>query len=175
MAASYSSRSSREQFEVYRFHWLTLVLVPLCALLLQAYLPLRFPFFALFDLPLLVTIYFSVGRRSQVSGMATGCIIGLLQDSLTHRPLGLYGFAKTVVGYAASSLGVRLDVDNPGTRLLLGFGFYIVHQSLYFAVARLLTIQALSWRWGHEVIGAVANGLLAVILFALLDRLRQRA
>ncbi len=172
MAAPYSTR---EQFEVYRFSWITTFLVPLIALLLQAYLPLRLPFFDVFDLPLLVTIYFAVARRSQLSGMATGCIIGLIQDSLTHRPLGLYGMAKTFVGYAASSLGIRIDVDNPGSRLLMGFGFYIVHQLIYFVVARLLSIQSLTWRWGHEVIAAVMNGLLAVALFTLLDRFRQRA
>ena len=172
MASPYSSR---EQFEVYRFSWLATVLVPLAALLLQAYLPLRIPFFDVFDLPLLVTIYFAVARRSQVSGMATGCIIGLIQDSLTHRPIGLYGIAKTAVGYAASSLGLRIDVDNPGSRLLMGIGFYIVHQLIYFAVARGLAIQALTWRWGHEVIAAVANALLGVVLFFVLDRFRQRA
>lgn len=167
--------SSRERFEVYRFNWFTVILVPLMALLLQAYLPLRLPFFDLFDLPLLVTIYFAVARRNQVTGLLTGCIIGLIQDSLTHRPLGLYGMAKTVVGYTASSLGLRIDVDNPGSRLLMGFAFYIVHQLIYFAVARGLAIQSLSWRWGHEIIAAVANALLAVALFALLDRFRQRA
>ena len=171
MAAYYSSR---EQFEVYRFSWITAILVPLMALLLQAYLPLRLPFFDLFDLPLLATIYFAVSRRKPVTGMLTGCIIGLIQDSLTHRPLGLYGMAKTVVGYAASSLGLRIDVDNPGSRLLMGFAFYIVHQLIYFAVARGLAIQSLTWRWGHELIAAVANALLAVLLFAVMDKFRQR-
>lgn len=172
MAAPYTSR---EQFEVYRFHWITAILVPMVALLLQAYLPLRVPFFDLFDIPLLVTIYFGVARRSQVTGMVTGCLMGLIQDSLTHRPLGLYGMAKTAVGYAASSLGLRIDVDNPGSRVLMGTGFYIVHQLIYFALARGLAIQSLTWRWGHEAIAAVANGLLAVLLFAVLDKFRQRA
>jgi rod shape-determining protein MreD len=171
VAASYSSR---EQFEVYRFSWITAILVPLMALLLQAYLPLRLPFFDLFDLPLLATIYFAVARRKPVTGMLAGCIIGLIQDSLTHRPLGLYGMAKTVVGYAASSLGLRIDVENPGSRLLMGFAFYIVHQAMYFAVARGLAIQSLTWRWGHELIAAVANAVLAVVLFAVLDKFRQR-
>jgi rod shape-determining protein MreD len=170
-----SPYSSREQFEVYRFGPATTVLVPLAAILLQSYLPLRIGFFQIFDLPLLVTIYFAVGRRNQYSGMLTGCIIGLIQDSLTHRPLGLYGMAKTAVGFAASSLGIRIDVDNPGSRLLMGFGFYIVHQLIYFAVARGLAIQSLTWRWGHEVIAALANALLAVVLFTAMDRLRQRA
>lgn len=169
------SRTAPEQFEVYRFSWLMTVGAPFLAILLQAYLPLRFPFFQIFDLPLLMTIYFAVARRNQVSGMVTGCLIGLLQDSLTHRPIGLYGIAKTIIGYGASSLGVRIDVDNPGTRLLMGFGFYLVHSFLYIGVARLLGIELLAWRWGHELIAAVANALLAVVLFAFMDRFRQRA
>ena len=168
-------RTAREQFEVYRFGWFTTVAAPFLAILLQAYLPLRFPSLQIFDLPLLMTIYFAVARRNQVSGMATGCVIGLLQDALTHRPIGLYGMAKTVVGYAASSLGARIDVDNPGTRLLMGFGFYLVHSFIYIGVARGLGIELLAWRWGHELIAAVANALLAVVLFAFMDRFRQTA
>jgi hypothetical protein len=30
------------------------------------------------------------------------------------------------------------------------------------------------WYWGHTLISAVANGLLAVVLFAALDRVKQR-
>jgi hypothetical protein len=52
--------------------------------------------------------------------------------------------------------------------------FYIVHQLIYFVVARGLAIQSLTWRWGHEVIAAVANGVLAIVLFALMDKFRQR-
>ena len=168
-------RTAPEKFEVYRFSWFTAVGAPFLAILLQAYLPLRFPLFQIFDLPLLMTIYFAVARRNQVSGMATGCIIGLVQDALTHRPIGLYGMAKTVVGYAASSLGVRIDVDNPGTRLLMGFGFYLVHSLIYIGIARGLGIELLAWRWGHELIAAVANALLAVVLFAFMDRFRHTA
>lgn len=167
--------ASRQQIEVYRFSVLVALGVPLLALLLQAFLPLRLPFFGIFDLPLLVTIYFGVGRRNQISGLLTGGIIGLVQDSLTHQPIGLYGIAKTVIGYAASSLGVKLDVDNPGSRLLMTFGFYLAHQAMYFALARGLVGQVLYWRWGHLVIAGVANALLGLVLFMFLDRFRQTA
>jgi rod shape-determining protein MreD len=165
---------SREQVEVYRFSVPVAVGVPLAALLLQSFLPLRLPFMAIFDMPLLVTIYFGVGRRNQLSGLLTGSIIGLLQDSLTHQPIGLYGIAKTVVGYGASSLGVKLDVDNHGSRLLATFGFYLLHQIIYFAVARGLAEQVLYWRWGHQALAAVANAALGVVLYFMLDRLRQK-
>lgn len=166
--------ASRQQIEVYRFSVPVAFGLPLAALLLQAFLPLRLPFFGIFDLALLVTIYFGVGRRNQVTGLLTGAVIGLVQDSLTHQPIGLYGFAKTVIGYAASSLGVKIDVDNPGTRLLVTFGFYLLHQLIYFGMARGLIGQTLYWRWGHELIAALANAALGLVLFMLFDRFRQR-
>jgi rod shape-determining protein MreD len=166
--------TSREQIEVYRFSWVASVLIPAAAFLLQWSLPVRLPFFSVFDLPLLLTIFFAVARRNQVSGMMTGAVLGIIQDSLTHQPIGLYGIAKTVVGYAASSLGVRLDVENPGSRLLMTFGFYIVHQAIYFTVARGLVGLTMEWRWGHTLGAALANALLAVVLFTVLDRFKAR-
>jgi rod shape-determining protein MreD len=128
--------TSQEQVEVYRFSAPAAILIPLVALFLQAFLPLRLHFFSLFDLPLLVVIFFAVARRSQVSGMLTGALIGLLQDSLTHQPIGIYGIANTVVGFGASSLGAKLDVENVGARFLVTLFFYAVHEVVYFTVAR---------------------------------------
>lgn len=166
--------SSRREIEVHRFSVVITLLVPLAAIFLQQFLPLRLPFFNVFDLPLLVTIFFAVARRSPVSGMLTGAIIGLLQDTLTHQPIGLYGIAKTVVGYVASSLGVRIDVENPGSRLLMTFGFYLLHQAIYFTIARGLVGLTLEWRWGYFLGAALVNGLLAIALFAALDRFKLR-
>jgi rod shape-determining protein MreD len=167
--------TSGEQVEVYRFSIPVTILVPLAALFLQAWLPLRLHFFSVFDLPLLVTIFFAMARRSQIAGLLTGGIIGIIQDSLTHHPIGLYGLAKTVVGYAASSLGIRLDVENAGARLLLTLVFYVVHEVVYFTVARGLVGLQMEWSWPHELLSALANAALGVLLFALLDRLKQRA
>ena len=166
--------TSREEIEVYRFSPFATVLIPLLAILAQVFLPVKLRFFSVFDLPLLVTLFFAVARRSQVSGLVTGAVIGLLQDALTHQPLGLYGIAKTVVGYAASSLGVKIDVENPGSRLLIGFGFYWVHKAVYFLVARNIGGLSLEWRWLHTFGAALANGLFAIVMFAILDRYKQR-
>jgi rod shape-determining protein MreD len=166
--------TSGEQVEVYRFSIPATILIPLAALFLQAWLPLRLHFFSMFDLPLLVTIFFAMARRSQIAGLLTGGIIGIIQDSLTHQPIGLYGLAKTVVGYAASSLGIRLDVENAGARLLLTLVFYVVHEVVYFTVARGLVGLQMEWSWPHELLSALANAALGVLLFAFLDRLKQR-
>ena len=167
--------TSQEQVEVYRFSLPATIVIPLVAVFLQAFVPLRLHFFSVLDLPLLVVIFFAVARRSQVGGLLTGAIIGLLQDSLTHRPVGVYGIAKTVVGYGASSLGVRLDVENAGARLLMTLFFYVVHEIVYFLVARGLVGLTLEWSWPHELGSAFANAVLAMFLFALLDRFKQRA
>src|SRR5271169_1787536 len=166
--------TSGEQVEVYRFSVPATILIPLTAVFLQAWLPLRFPFFSLFDLPLLVTIGFATARRSPVTGLVTGGLIGILQDALTHQPIGLYGISMTVVGFGASSLGIKLDVENAGARFLLTIFFYAVHEVVYFMTARGLVGLHMAWSWPHELLSGIANALLGVLIFMLLDRVKQR-
>ncbi|HWR16435.1 MAG TPA: rod shape-determining protein MreD [Terriglobales bacterium] len=163
-----------ERIEVYRFNPFVTVLVVLLALILQAFLPVKLHFFSAFDLPLIITIFFAVARRSQISGCLTGAVIGILQDSLAHQPLGVFGIAKSVIGYAASSLGAKIDVENPGSRLLMTAGFYLVHEAIYMAIARGLVNMDRQWMWGHELRNAVANAVLAIVIFAILDKFKQQ-
>ncbi len=165
--------TSRQQVEVYHFSWPVSLGVPLAALLLQAMLPARVHFFDVFDLPLLVTIFFAISRRNPIAGMATGAALGLAQDALSGGLIGVTGIAKTAVGYAASSLGVRIDVENPGTRFLMVYGFYLLHGAIYVVILRWLADQAVPYRFLHELGAALANALLGVVVFAVLDRLRR--
>jgi rod shape-determining protein MreD len=174
MRAMDLSYTSREQVEVYRFSWPISIGLPFLLVGLQAFLPVRMPFFRIFDFGLLLTIFFAVSRRSQVSGMLTGAAIGLLQDCLTHTPFGVFGIAKTLVGYGASSIGIRIDVENPGSRFLLTFFFYAVHLAVFVAIERALMGQQVHFNLGHEAGAAVANSVMAVFLFALLNRFKIR-
>jgi rod shape-determining protein MreD len=106
--------------------------------------------------------------------LITGCLIGLVQDSLTAKMIGLYGISKTIVGYVASSLGVRIDVENPGSRLILTFVFYLLHRVVYLTVQRGLVDESLNGEWGYHLGAALANGFLAIVLFAVLDRFKHR-
>ena len=171
MAITYTSG---EQVEVYRFSIPATVLIPVAAVFLQAFLPLRFRFFSIFDLPLLVTIGFATARRSPLAGLLTGSFIGILQDALTHHPIGLYGISLTVVGFGASSLGIKLDVEHSGARFLLTIFFYVVHEVVYFMVARGLVGLHMQWSWSHELLSGMANAVLGVFVFMLLDRVKQR-
>ena len=166
---------SREGIEVHRFSWIATVFVPLLAIFLQVTVTRKFSYLAVFDLPLLVTIFFAVARRNPMAGSITGAAIGLVQDAFTHNPIGLFGIAKTVVGYLASSIGVRVDVENPGSRLLMAFGFYLLHAGIYELIARnMARIPLGTFHWSHELGAALANALLAVVLFVLLDKTKMR-
>lgn len=168
------SLTSREEIEVHRFSWLVSIGVPLLAIFVQVYLPLRIGFIRIFDLPLLVTIFFAVARRRPIPGIVTGALIGSVQDAWTHLPIGMNGIAKTVIGFLASSLGVKLDVDNPGSRFLMTFGFFVIHRVIYVVIALGLVGVDERFNWGHTLVAALANALLAVVLFGLLDRFKQR-
>ena len=166
--------NSQERTEVYRFKGWVVLLLPVAAIFLETYLPLWVPRAAVMDFGLLATLYFAFGRRNQAAGLLLGAVIGLAQDSLGPGPIGVFGMVKTGIGYAASSLGVRLDTDNPLSRLLLVFAFYYIHMGLFLALERILLERAVELPALGSLAGALVNAIAGVVIFPLLDRLRKR-
>src|SRR5579863_2008244 len=119
---------SESNIEVHKYYSGTVLGAALLALVLQAFLHKYGRWSELIDLPLLVTIYFGVSRRNPVTGLFLGAAIGIFQDALSHDPIGLYGIAKTIVGYVASSIGARIDTEHPASRFGLIFLFFHFHQ-----------------------------------------------
>jgi rod shape-determining protein MreD len=168
------SANSRRELEIHRFPVLVYAMVPLTALVLQAWLPRVLGRFAWFDLPLLVIVYFALGRPSPIQGTVMGFILGIFQDALTQHAIGINGIAKTLVGFLASSFGVRIDVENHTIRVLLVLFFSLLSSTLYVSVYRILLGLSLDWNWLDELLKAVGNSILALALFPLLDRFRIR-
>jgi len=166
--------ATRRDTEVQSYPLIVFILVPLLALGLQSFVSLHFPRFDILDLPLLVTIYFAISRRNPMVGTVTGAVIGIAQDALTRQPLGIFGICKSIIGYLAASLGVRINTENHGTRALLTLAFVFLHSGMYWVLVRRLLAQPYQWSWLHESIRAVINTVVAVILFALLDRVKRR-
>ena len=52
--------------------------------------------------------------------------------------------------------------------------FYAVHEVVYFMIARGMVGLQMAWSWPHEVLSGGANALLGVLIFMLLDRVKQR-
>lgn len=169
------SYTSRRELEVYRFSLLVTLLVPLALLLLQVLLPHLVPALLILNLPLVAVIFFAVARRNPISGAVTGALIGLLEDALTGKPIGINGMAKAVIGYAASSIGLQVDVENIITRTLMAFLFSLLQSGLLFLINRvLLGMPGYKLLWLHELLRAVANTAVAIPLFVLLDRFKYR-
>src|SRR3989442_4502535 len=92
------SHSQRES-QISRFRAWVLFMVPLAAILFQVYIPLFFQFLAYLELPLIVTIYFALMRRSPICGLLVGALVGLSHELLFRNPLGMFRLTQTIIGY----------------------------------------------------------------------------
>ncbi|SPE41772.1 conserved membrane hypothetical protein [Candidatus Sulfopaludibacter sp. SbA3] len=167
--------NSQREGQVSRFRAWVLLAVPLGAILFQVYVPLFFQFLRFLEVPLLVVVYFAIMRRSQISGLVIGALVGLAQDSLSNKPLGMYGIAETLVGYFAASVGMKLDVDHPFIRLLLSFLFFIVHRFFYWIILRAMLGKQMAFDIQTTLVLALLNAVVGVSLFHFLDKLRETA
>ena len=169
------SYTSRRELEEHSFHPAVAILVPLAAIVLQALLPRWSPWLAILDLPLVMTIFFAVSRRSPITGALTGAVIGLLEDALTGQPIGVNGMSKTVVGYIAASIGLQVDVEaSRTTRIVMNFLFSLLNSLLLFLIVRrLLGLNQEQLLWRHELLRAVANTAVAMPIFLALDRTKR--
>lgn len=152
-----------------RFIWL--VIVPLLAVLSQVYVPRFIPFLSYLELPLLITVHFALTTSGPIPALFYGASIGLVQDSLSHQPLGMYGIVKTLVGYFAAQVSMRFDVQNPFVTFILAFFFYFFHQFIYWVLSRALLGEVLAFDVQQTLIFGVLNAAVAMALFPVLDKL----
>jgi rod shape-determining protein MreD len=103
-----------------------------------------------------------------------GSGLGLFEDALTQHAIGVNGVAKTVAGFLAGSVGVRIDVENHTIRLLLTFLLSILCSAIYVFIYRVLLGLELEWNWLAELMKSVGNVAIAAVLFPLLDRAQIR-
>lgn len=155
-----------------RFSPAAWIAIPLAAILFQVYVPRFIETLSYLELPLLVTIYFALMRRQPLAGAMAGMSIGLLQDSLSPNPLGLFGIAKTLIGYFSASLSMRFDVENPALRFTVTFLFFGLHQFLVWGLSTGLLGQNIELQAPQTVIYAFLNAVVAVPLYMILDRLK---
>ncbi|HXA56696.1 MAG TPA: rod shape-determining protein MreD [Candidatus Acidoferrum sp.] len=165
---------SEQNVEVHKFYSGSALVVSFLALVLQAFFHKYGRIGDLVDVPLLVVIYFSVSRRNPATGLLLGAAIGIFQDALSHdNPIGLYGIAKTLVGYLASTVGARLDTEHPVARFILTFLFFHFHQVVLAIMERVLLNEHIPLFTLRLLIDSLVSAGVAVVLFALLDRLRR--
>jgi len=164
----------RRDLEIRRYPTYMYVLAPLVALVLQAWLPRLLGRFAYMDLPLLMTIYFALNRRSPIHGTVLGAILGMAQDGLTQGAIGIHGIANTVVGFLAASVGIRVVVENNVIRMVMNFVLTLVSGGIVAFIVRVLL--GMDWHSSlmDELLRAAGNSLIGAVVFPLLDRTQVR-
>jgi rod shape-determining protein MreD len=159
----------RGDLGVRSYPFLVYALAPLSALVLQAWLPRLLHGYTWFDLPLVITIYFALARRDPIQGTMMGAGMGIFEDALTHHAIGANGIAKTVAGFLAGSVGIRIDVDNFIIRMMLTFLLSLLSGVIYVIIYRVLLGIDQEWRGLEELMKAVGTSVAAMIVYPLLD------
>lgn len=166
--------NSRRELERYHFHPAVTLLTPLLCVLLGAILPRLWPRLDILDLPLIVTVFFAISRRSPTAGAFTGTLVGLLQDSLTDQPFGVYGIAKAIIGYIGASLSFAVDVENVVSRMLINFLASLLQSAILYVIRRrMLGVSSEHLQPLYELLRAGVNTAVAIPIFALLDRFKE--
>jgi rod shape-determining protein MreD len=105
------------------FHLLGMHLVPSFARLVDVFL-------------VIVVLYALEG--SSLAALFAGLVVGLLHDTLTSGPYGLFGFADTIVGYSTARLAQRLVIQrSTGVLALVSFAA-VAQQAIVAGLAFLL-------------------------------------
>ncbi|PYV20573.1 MAG: rod shape-determining protein MreD [Acidobacteria bacterium] len=166
--------SDHRSISVFRAHPATLWIAAFAALVLQTYLPLRFPLARLADLPLLVTIYFALLNRNRLVAIALGTTLGLLQDALSHGYIGMFGMAKALVGYLAAWASIKFDPEHAVTRYAL-VGVFVLGHNLFMSALEQLLLSPPALQPLDLASAVLVNIALALIVFQVLDRFKRPA
>jgi rod shape-determining protein MreD len=145
------------------------------ALLLQVSLPVKVPVARLFDLPLLLTIYFTLLRRNKIFGTLLGTVIGLLQDAFSHGLIGMFGMAKALVGYLAAWASVRFDTERMTSRIFLTAVLVSCHSLEITGLQHVLMEYPPPFIPLDLASTVLLNSALALVIFPFLDRLKRPA
>ena len=166
--------TSRRELEQYHFHPAVTVVAPLVAISLGVILPRLWYRLDILDLPLIVTVFFAISRRSPIAGAFTGTAIGLLQDAPTDQPFGVFGIAKAIIGYIGASVSYTVDVENVLNRIIINFLASLLQSAILYVIRRrMLGIGSEHLQPLYELVRAGVNTAVAVPVFALLDRFKQ--
>ncbi|HEX9945850.1 MAG TPA: rod shape-determining protein MreD [Thermoanaerobaculia bacterium] len=87
---------------------------------------------------LLVVVALHGLKGNSLAALLVGLLVGLLHDTLTGGPFGLFGFADTIVGYVTARLAQRLVIQRAtGVLAVVSFAS-VLQQAVVVGLAILL-------------------------------------
>lgn len=124
------------------------------------------------DLFLVVVVLHAL-RGNSLSALLVGLFVGLIQDSLTTKIFGLFGFADTIVGYVTARLAQRLVIQRPtGVLAVVSFASALQQTVTVGLMFMLLSSPELpSPLW--VAVRAGACGLLGAAVYVVTDNWRR--
>lgn len=133
------------------------------------------PNFTMFlDVFLVVVVLYGLEGES-LPALFAGLFIGLVHDSLTGGPFGLFGFADTIIGYGAARLAQRLVIQRAtGVLALVSFAA-VAQQAIFVGLAFLLLPAPEVPNPVWVAIRAGACGLLGMSIYIASARWRRAA
>jgi rod shape-determining protein MreD len=120
------------------------------------------------DLVLIVVVYIAI-KSGPVTGLLAGTVAGLIQDALSGGILGIYGMAKTVIGFLSGVLGTQFIVTAPLPRFLLVVVATALHAAIFIGLNTLLNLQQVHAAYGSIAGQAFGNAFVGVVAFQMIE------
>lgn len=126
------------------------------------------------DVFLVVIVLYGLGGNSLASLFA-GLLVGLVHDTLTNNPFGLFGFAGTIVGYSTARLAQRLVIQRAtGVLAVVSFAAALQEAIVVVLMVMLLPDPQLPAPLGVAVRAGV-TGVVGMVLYIVGKRWRSGA
>ena len=122
------------------------------------------------DLVLVVVVYVAL-TSGPATGLLTGTFAGLVQDALSGGVIGIYGLAKTLVGFLAGIIGTQFIVAQPLPRLVVFFCATVLHAVVFMGLYVVLDLRHFGTPYAVVAGQAAANAVVGVVAFQLVELL----
>lgn len=113
----------------------------------------------------LVGVVFAGVLWGPVAGMLAGTSGGLLQDVLSDGIVGVGGLVKTLVGFAAGTIGAQFVLARPQARMLIVAGASVVHRFMILALYGLIDQRWPAISWSALLAETGLNALAGLLAF----------
>jgi rod shape-determining protein MreD len=125
----------------------------------------------------LVVVALQALEGNTLGALLFGLLIGLVQDTLSSGPFGLFGFADTAVAYGTARLAQRLVIQRAtGVFAVVSFAS-LLQQVMLAALAFLLlpnpSLPDPFGMLGQAAAKAAACGILGMLVYAASGRMRS--
>ncbi|MBI4456378.1 MAG: rod shape-determining protein MreD [Acidobacteria bacterium] len=144
------------------------VLISVVEHLLSLYLPALL----YMDLFLLYSVYVGL-IASPLTAVYSGFFVGAIQDVLSGLSIGMNGFSKTVIGFAAATARRYIVLDSTWLRFLAVLCASLLNMAIIGGLLYILGQPIRADFVRTSLIQAVCTSLGALVLFQVVDRLRR--